>query len=283
MKRVLAINAPAGLLQLLRDALVRDDCEVHEARSGLQALHALRARSYEVVLTDPVTDFDEDLALVREADRLRPGVRLIVLAPSATVRTVVDALRAHVFACFTSPYDLQEIVDMTRQALDADAGTGIELVSGLPYWVTLRVSCRVTTADRLVRFMTELRSDLQANDRFLLLTALRELVLNAMEHGAGFDPDKVLEVTAARTSRAIVFHVRDPGDGFDRAALEHASRTNDPAEILRATEERAGTGLRPGGFGMLIARQIADELVYNERGNEVLLVKYVDKEVRSTE
>ena len=46
MKRVLAINAPAGLLQLLRDALVRDDCEVHEERSGLQALHALRARSY---------------------------------------------------------------------------------------------------------------------------------------------------------------------------------------------------------------------------------------------
>ena len=30
--------------------------------------------------------------------------------------------------------------------------------------------------------------------------------------------------------------------------------------------ERAEDGLRPGGFGMLIVRQIVDELVYNERG-----------------
>ena len=39
---------------------------------------------------------------------------------------------------------------------------------------------------------------------------------------------------------------------------------------------RAEMGLRPGGFGMLIARQVADELVYNERGNEVLLIKHLD-------
>ena len=39
---------------------------------------------------------------------------------------------------------------------------------------------------------------------------------------------------------------------------------------------RAELGMRPGGFGMLIARQVADELVYNERGNELLLIKHLD-------
>jgi anti-sigma regulatory factor (Ser/Thr protein kinase) len=34
-------------------------------------------------------------------------------------------------------------------------------------------------------------------------------------------------------------------------------------------------GLRPGGFGMLIARHVADELVHNERSNEVLLIKHL--------
>ena len=34
--------------------------------------------------------------------------------------------------------------------------------------------------------------------------------------------------------------------------------------------------MRPGGFGMLIVRQIVDELVYNERGNEVLLIKHLN-------
>jgi anti-sigma regulatory factor (Ser/Thr protein kinase) len=38
---------------------------------------------------------------------------------------------------------------------------------------------------------------------------------------------------------------------------------------------REDQGRRPGGFGMLIVRQIVDELVYNERGNEVLLIKYL--------
>jgi anti-sigma regulatory factor (Ser/Thr protein kinase) len=46
--------------------------------------------------------------------------------------------------------------------------------------------------------------------------------------------------------------------------------------VFGATVNRAEAGLRPGGFGMLIVRQIADELVYNERGNEVLLIKYVN-------
>jgi anti-sigma regulatory factor (Ser/Thr protein kinase) len=40
------------------------------------------------------------------------------------------------------------------------------------------------------------------------------MLVNAMEHGAGFDPGKVIEVTAARTERAIVYHFRDPGSGF---------------------------------------------------------------------
>ena len=36
-------------------------------------------------------------------------------------------------------------------------------------------------------------------------------------------------------------------------------------------------GLRPGGLGLLMTRQLVDELVYNEAQNEVLFVKYLDK------
>ena len=33
-------------------------------------------------------------------------------------------------------------------------------------------------------------------------------------------------------------------------------------------------GLREGGFGILMARGLVDDLQYNETGNEVRLVKY---------
>ena len=50
----------------------------------------------------------------------------------------------------------------------------------------------------------------------------------------------------------------------------------EPADApIRNVELRVEHGRRPGGFGILMARNLVDELVYNERGNEVLLVKYL--------
>jgi anti-sigma regulatory factor (Ser/Thr protein kinase) len=37
---------------------------------------------------------------------------------------------------------------------------------------------------------------------------------------------------------------------------------------------RESLGLREGGFGILIARGLVDDLQYNETGNEVRLVKH---------
>ena len=37
--------------------------------------------------------------------------------------------------------------------------------------------------------------------------------------------------------------------------------------------------MRPGGFGIMMTRQLVDELIYNEQGNEVLLIKYLRRVV----
>jgi DNA-binding response OmpR family regulator len=251
--------------------------EVRRCSGNVEAVQLVRQHPFDVVVTDGETSIEEDLALARELTRTRPGVRIIVLAPAATHGDLMAALRAHVFACFTPPFEPGEIVDMLWSALNAsDWQDGLELVSGLPHWFTLRVSCHLLTAERLVRFMTEHLSSLPADERDLLIAAFRELLLNAMEHGAGFDTGKVVEVTAARTARAIVYHVRDPGTGFNRQALAHAAMSSDADEVVASARRRSEIGLRPGGFGMLIARTVADELVYNEFGNEVLLVKHLD-------
>jgi len=33
--------------------------------------------------------------------------------------------------------------------------------------------------------------------------------------------------------------------------------------------------MRPGGFGIMLAQHMCDELIYNEAGNETLLIKYL--------
>jgi anti-sigma regulatory factor (Ser/Thr protein kinase) len=250
--------------------------EVEQCAGNVEAVQRLRARGADVVVTDSATSIAEDLALTRELATVRPGVRIVSLTRNASHEELIAALRAEVYACFIAPFDHAEIVDMICMALQANGTDGIEVVSGVPQWFTMRVSCHRLTAERLVRFMTEYQRTLPDEQRDLLIAAFREMLLNAMEHGAGFDEDKVIEVTAARTARAIVYHFRDPGTGFDREALSHAAKSGDPDEVLATALARAERGLRPGGFGMLIARQIADELVYNERGNEVLLIKHLD-------
>jgi anti-sigma regulatory factor (Ser/Thr protein kinase) len=274
MRRLLAICPDLGLLEALSAGLGGHDLVI--SGGDVEAVQRLRDLAVDVVITDSTTSVTEDLALASELRAVRPGVKVIMLAPATTHEDVVAALRAQVFACFTLPLDFAEVAAMGLSALEAvDWRHGIEVVSGLPFWMTLRVSCDLLTAERLVRFMTEREDSLPERDRDLLMTAFREMLLNAMEHGAGIDPGKAIEVTAARTERAIVYHFRDPGNGFDRDALAHAARTRQPEDLIGVTLEREKTGRRPGGFGMLLVKNIADELVYNERGNEVLLIKHL--------
>ena len=278
MGRILIIGKSTELADAFGREAALHAHEIDTCEGAVEALHRLQSRAVDVVVTDPETSLREDLALCALLRERRPGVRIIALAPAGPADAVIAALRAHVFACFTQPFDLREIAEMVRAALTADQWSdGIEVVSGSPHWLTLRVSCRLLTADRLVRFMTELQAGLVDDDseRDLLMTAFREVLLNAMEHGGGFDPEQVIEVTAARTARAIVYHFRDPGPGFDPAALAHATTSSAPEAVIATALHRADTGLRPGGFGMLIVRQVVDEVTYNERGNEVLLIKHL--------
>ncbi len=275
MGKVLVIRGEPDLIALLQRELAPRGHDVESCTGNVEALQQVRKKPIDVVLTDPLTTVSEDLALARELRSTRPGVRIIVRAPEAEPDDVISALRARVFACFTAGSERSDIVDMVRSALtEVDTCGDIDVVSGLPNWLTLRVSCRLLTADRITRFLSEFENTLPDSDRDLLMTAFREMLLNAMEHGAGFDSEKVVEVTAAKTDRAIVFHFRDPGAGFSEQSADVVAVAGEPETIIEAALKRAELGLRPGGLGLLIVRQIVDEMVYNERGNEALLIKH---------
>ncbi len=122
--------------------------------------------------------------------------------------------------------------------------------------------------------MSELQSDLPDPEREELITAFREVLLNAMEHGAGFNPELVVDVSAIRTQRAIVYYFRDPGPGFDLKELPHAAVSNTAQNPIAHIEYRESRGMRPGGFGIMLTKQLVDEVIYNEIRNEVLLIKH---------
>jgi anti-sigma regulatory factor (Ser/Thr protein kinase) len=273
--RALLIDADAAFLAELQAQAGMGLMRLEQAEGDAHALRQLRRGSYDVVVTSPRSAIAEDLALVEEMQLVRPGLKAIVLAPSATPEDVIASLRAHAFACFSAPFPMGEVAEMIRRAAqNPDWKDGLQLLSARPEWLSLRVDCRRLAADRLIRFLSELAKDVPDVTRDDLLSAFREIVLNAMEHGAGFAPDQVIDVTAVRTQRAIVYYVKDPGSGFSPEALPHAAVSNPPDDPLAHTAKRAELGLRPGGFGLLIARRVVDELLHSEKANEVLLIKH---------
>jgi anti-sigma regulatory factor (Ser/Thr protein kinase) len=247
------------------------------AAGHVDALQRLRMRSFGVVITCPDSTVEEDLALLQEMRSIRPGVKGIVLAHHSTPDSVIDALRARVFACFTPPFAVGEIASLACSAASDNQGyEDIQILSAKPGWVCVRVNCRLITAERLLTFANQLSAQLPMDARQELMQAFREVLINAMEHGTAFNPEQVIEVTAVRTNRAMVFYLRDPGAGFRPESLSHVATTNPVGDPVAHIMDRATEGMRLGGYGILLAGGTVDELIYSQIGNEVLLIKYVD-------
>jgi anti-sigma regulatory factor (Ser/Thr protein kinase)/ActR/RegA family two-component response regulator len=273
--RALLIGAGPHLGKRLDEALDSRGCVFRHASGSADTLRHLRRAPYDVVITDPATSIDEDLALLSEMRAVRPGVVMILLAPESTPEEIIAALRARVFLVQNRPFNVDEIAEYAVRAASAvDSASGIEVLSAKRDWVSLRANCDKLTAERVVGFLAQLQTRLTEWPREQLMFAFREILMNAIEHGAEFHPSKVVEVVAVHTQRAIVFYVRDPGSGFKWDDIPHAAVSNPSGFPIAHLEVREATGMRPGGFGILTARGIVDELIYSELGSEVLLIKH---------
>jgi anti-sigma regulatory factor (Ser/Thr protein kinase) len=113
--------------------------------------------------------------------------------------------------------------------------------------------------------------------------AFREMLTNAIEHGGRLDPNQDVEISYVRARHMVTCRISDPGGGFTLDEIPHAAIANPANEPVRHLEYRDAQGMRPGGFGVLLAQQLVDQLIYSEQGNEVLLVKYLDPEPPTAE
>src|SRR5271170_93932 len=116
MSRVLVIGSHCQLSREIADALSTTGLPTEQAAGHADALHRLRMRAFGVIITSPDSAVDEDLALLEEMRDIRPGVKCIVLARESTPDDVIAALRAHVFACFTPPFNGSDIAELANRA-----------------------------------------------------------------------------------------------------------------------------------------------------------------------
>ncbi len=161
-----------------------------------------------------------------------------------------------------------------RRAFAADPAIKVQCSS--PDWTRLQFTPGNAARERITGFVRSSLVDLPGDLCEQLSLAADELLGNSIEHGAGADPTAAIQFTLLRTARLVIFHIGDPGSGFSFSAMAHAAISNPPKEPLRHAQYRADQGMRPGGFGIMLVKQIADELLYNDTGNEVVMIKYLE-------
>jgi anti-sigma regulatory factor (Ser/Thr protein kinase) len=149
--------------------------------------------------------------------------------------------------------------------------------SARPEWTQLLLPSTTDARNVVMGYVRCEISDLDDELGEQLALAVDELLRNAIEHGGNGEGEHgTVQFSYLRTARMIQFQIKDNGPGFSMDATPHAAINNPPEEPLRHAHYRTEKGMRPGGFGIMLVKQIADELIYNEAGNEVVLVKYLD-------
>jgi PAS domain S-box-containing protein len=179
-------------------------------------------------------------------------------------------------ARLVSELEVRNLLSVVQDALQtSDKPAAIEVISARPTWVELLVPCTREAAEQIQPVIARLGADLPEDVFESVGDAFRELLLNAVEWGGRFDPTRKVRIAFVRTDRVLIYRIADPGPGFTLTNLDHAAITH-PDDPLEHEEIRQKKGLRAGGFGLLMVRAKVDELVYNEKQNEVIFMKYLD-------
>jgi len=275
MGKILVVDDDPALHQVIEGALAREGHSLLHATDGKQGMELLAREKIDLAIIDYVMPGMDGLEFLEQARGAHPELKAIMITAFGTPEAVLGALRKKVCDFLVKPFGVADIRAAVSAVLDENSVVEIEVISAKPHWVQLRVPCDLAAVPILQKLLTQLKADLPEDTREAIAYAFREMLNNAIEHGGKLDPAKYVEVLCVLLKHAIIYWIKDPGEGFNPSELEHAAVNNPANDPFRHISVRDEKGLRAGGFGILMTNQLVDELVYNERRNEVMFIKYL--------
>lgn len=267
---------------------------VELAENGAQALEKMRQSPADVVVTDLQMPEMDGLELVSAVRVQFANVPVILMTANGSEALAIEALEQGAAGYVPKSRLAQSLADTIENVLgmvhaDRSYAELIECLTRTEF--TFLLANDVALIDPLVDLMQQMVEGVRLcdhMDRVRVGVALEQALLNAIFRGnleisyeamqearerlMRGEPDPVEErrvqapychrklfVDARISPEEARFVVRDEGPGFDTSILPVAG---DP----KALEREAGRGL-------ILMRTFLDEVTFNDRGNEVTLVK----------
>jgi CheY-like chemotaxis protein len=287
---VLVVDDSVFDRQLAGAILAKENAEPLYAEDGARALELLASARPDVVLTDLQMPMMDGLILVREIKRLYSSVPVILMTGQGSEEIAAEALRSG-----ASSY-------VPKRNLNRDLGVALSMVlTAIESHrereqvhdfvdrsdIRFRLGYEPSGPKVLVNHLQETLGLMKICDhggRLRVGTALVEAIVNAIDHGNLELDSKLREedgnqyrklgqermtqspyrdrrviVSASFTPDEAVFVIKDEGPGFDPGNLP------DPTDPLNL--------IRPFGRGVMLIRTFMDDVRFNDRANEITLVK----------
>jgi DNA-binding response OmpR family regulator len=269
--KALIVEDDEDTATLLAEALRRMDFEPTVLLKGSAAVAWVREHRPDLILLDLMLPDVDGYDVCRELklDRATNLIPLIMVTARVQREDRLRGLQVGANCYLTKPFREQQL----RQAVAEALAWREELLQrGLDGEVHFRLLSDTVYLDELNHLLASLflHTPLSQAQVRQLGAAVRELGTNAIEWGHQKQVDRPVTVTYHIDPEKVTIVIRDTGPGFNPSNLPHAARDDDPVAHM---EVREALGLREGGFGILMARGLVDELSYNATGNEVKLVK----------
>src|SRR5436853_5656954 len=243
---LIADDDPRGR-RVYRNVLEYEGCSVLDAGSGEQALEILGKQPVDLLLTDVVMPGMDGLELLERARHLYPELRAIIMTGFKTDEAIIRAFRSKACDFLNKPFHVDELVEAVQSAMSREPNCQIEVISDKPDWIELRTPCDLSAVEPIQKFLAELQGNLPKETREAIGSVFREMLNNAIEHGGKLDPTKQVEVKYIKMKRAILYSIKDPGEGFKLEELKHAAIANPDDNPFHHMEIRLEKGMRPGG------------------------------------
>lgn len=121
----------------------------------------------------------------------------------------------------------------------------------------LRLKSESASIHQLERLIEEICEDFNLNHNYqgCINVAMVEAFNNALIHGNKNDPTKAISIAFSKTSTGLSFSVKDEGKGFDHKSIPDIKDDGKKKHFP--------------GRGIFLIKTLADDVEFNEKGNEV--------------
>ena len=120
--RVLIADDDADVLGTLVTILAVTDYRIDTVSNGVQAVARLRQTAYDLVLTDLMMPGLDGIEVAREAKKLWPAIRVVIVTAYPTTSSAINALNLGLDRYVTKPFDPEDVLKATAHALTLAAG-----------------------------------------------------------------------------------------------------------------------------------------------------------------